>query len=174
MTAKTICTINVLLLLIVFWCVLWWVYNRFMRTKEFHPMGKQLLPTPKWMSCAVPYVSHNPAKNLCENVKFDGWSLGHVVVYLTIGMVLPGYWWQIFALSVVCEAFEYVVGWRARWILDPVANMVGYLLGHMVYVNLTGLSWLHTGNTTMALVLGLASVLFVNRPGMIPRADEWY
>lgn len=166
--------INVLLLILVIWCIPWWVYNRFLRTKEFHPMGTHVLYTPRWMSCAIPYVSTNPKKNHCENVKFDGWSIGHVLIYFTLGMFLPGYWWQILVLSVLSEAFEYIVGWRARWIIDPLANMVGYLLGHLVYINLHGWKWITKTYSTFLLTILLATLLFLNRPSMIPRGMEFY
>jgi len=30
--------------------------------------------------------------------------------------------------SFACEAFEYLAGWRAKWIVDPAANLAGYAL----------------------------------------------
>jgi hypothetical protein len=137
-------------------------------------MGKLTFPTPFWMSCAIPYVSHNPKKNKCENVKLDGWSIGHVLIYFTIGLVLPGYWAQILALSFACEAFEYAVGWRARWIIDPLANIGGYLLGHIYYLNFESFQWLSSTLTTMVFSFLLGLLLFLNRPSMIPRGDEFY
>ena len=175
MNSDTLYKINILLLLLALWCVPWWIYNRFIRTKDFHPMGRQVLHTPRWMSCGIPYVSHNPKKNNCENVKFDGWTIGHILIYFTIGMVLPGYLVPIIALSILCEAFEYAVGWRARWIIDPLANLVGYLLGTLFYLNLRGYKFLtKSTNTTLFLTASLLIILFLNRPSMIPRGNEFY
>lgn len=165
---------NTLLLLLFSWCVPWYIYNRFLRTKDFHPMGQQVLHTPRWMSCAIPYVSHNPKKNNCENVKFDGWSVGHVVIYFTLGMTLPGYLGPIFLLSIACELFEYIVGWRARWIIDPLANVVGYVLGSLIYIDLRGWGWLSNESATYVLGAGLLAVLLLNRPSMIPRGNDFY
>lgn len=164
--------INIVLLLLVFWCIPWWIYNCFIRTKDFHPMGTEVLPTPKWISCGIPYVSIDPKKNVCENVKFDGWTIGHILIYFTIGMVLPGYWRQIFLLSIACEIFEYIVGWRARWLMDPLTNMFGYLLGHLIIINLRNWSFLNTNQTTYTLVLMLGLLLFMNRPCMM--ANDFY
>jgi hypothetical protein len=174
MKTETLYKVNVVVLLLVLWCIPWYVYNRFIRTKTFHPMSVHVLPTPHWMSCGIPYVSKNEKKNKCENVKIDGWSVGHVLIYITIGMVLPGYWAQILLLSIACEAFEYAVGWRARWIIDPVANLFGYLLGHVVYVNLRDYKWISKVETTVVMLAGLAFILFMNRPCMIPRGNEFY
>jgi hypothetical protein len=170
---NTLYLLNVVLLVLFLWCIPWWMYNRFVRTKEFHPMGTVVLPTPKWLSCAIPYVSTNPKKNKCENVKFDGWSIGHVLIYATVGMVLPGHWVAVLALSVACEAFEYAVGWRARWLIDPIANMVGYMIGHVYYVNLHALPWLSSMVTTNVLAGGMALLLYLNRPAMMPRGEEF-
>jgi uncharacterized membrane protein len=167
-------TVNVILAVLALWSIPWWIYNRFIRTKEYHPMGAIKFPTPHWMSCAIPYVSHNPKKNKCENVKFDGWSLGHVAIYFTLGLLLPGYWVEILVISIVCEAFEYVAGWRARWIIDPLANLAGYWLGHVYFVNLRKWKWLSSYNTTVVAGVTLVFLLFMNRPSMIPRGNEFY
>lgn len=166
--------INVLLLVLVLWTIPWWMYNRFVRTKDFHPMGQLKFPTPRWMSCGIPYVSRNPKKNNCENVKFDGWSIGHVLIYATLGMVLPGYWGIVICLSVLCEVFEYVVGWRARWIIDPVGNLVGYALGHLYFLDLSSQVWLQSSYIGLGLSLTLAGLLYMNRPAMLPRGQEFY
>lgn len=166
--------LNILLLILTVWCIPWYIYNRFIRTKEFHPMGKLKFPTPHWASCGIPYVSRNPKKNDCKQVKFDGWSIGHVLIYITLGMVLPGYWFSVLGLSILCEAFEYVVGWRARWIIDPLANLFGYAIGHLITIDLTKNAFLRRQTTTWILGTGLALLLFLNRPSMIPRGQEFY
>ena len=61
--------INILLFVIIFWSILWFLYNRFIRSKSFHPMGKEVIPTPKILSCAIPIVSIEPKKNKIENLK---------------------------------------------------------------------------------------------------------
>lgn len=166
--------VNTLLLVLIAWCIPWYVYNRFIRTKEFHPMGTHVpIPTPQFLSCAIPYVSRNPKKNDCTKVKFDLWSVGHVLIYATIGMVLPGYWLPVLILSILCEAFEYIVGWRARWLIDPIANLFGYAIGHMVYVKLT-MPWLVAPIATVYLSVALAIILLLNRPAAIPRGEEFY
>lgn len=165
---------NVFLFVIFLWCIPWWVYNRFIRTKDFHPMGQIKFPTPRWMSCAIPVVSRNPKKNNCENVKLDGWSIGHVLIYASLGMVLPGYWVLVLVTSVLCEVFEYAVGWRARWIMDPLANLFGYGMGHLYFLDVSGVAWMHEPRLALALTFMLGGVLYLNRPSMLPRGNEFY
>ena len=94
--------LNILLIVLMLWCVPWWLYNRFIRSDEFHPMGAlKWEGTPNWVSCTIPYVSNNPEKNDCTAVKFDAWSIGHVLIYITVGMVLPGHWLTVFGLSLL-------------------------------------------------------------------------
>lgn len=167
--------LNVVLVVLMLWCIPWWAYNRFVRSREFHPMGAiKWEGTPRWLSCAVPYVSTNPKKNDCAAVKVDAWSAGHVLIYATVGMVLPGHWLAVLALSIACEAFEYAVGWRARWLMDPAANLLGYAIGHLVHVDLSSSVRALSSPTTTALAsIGLALLLFLNRPSMIPRGDQF-
>lgn len=132
------------------------------------------MPTPKWLSCAIPYVSHNEKKNKCENVKIDGWTIGHICIYATLGMVLPSYWSFVLFLSIGCEIFEYIVGWRARWLLDPMANLFGYMLGHLVFLNFRKYPFLHSQILPFFLTFGMLSVLYLNRPSMIPHGSEFY
>lgn len=160
--------INIALLIITVSCIVWYMYNRFIRTPTYHPVGQLKFPTPKFLSCAIPYVSRNPAKNKCENVKFDGWSLGHMIIYFALGLFVPGYWAQILVLSVLCEAFEYIVGWRARWLIDPIANMAGYILGHIAFIDLSGQKWMTSVYTTGACVVATSLLLVLNTPAMLP------
>lgn len=166
---------NIVLLLLLFWSVLWYLYNRFLRSKEFHPMGTEVIHTPRWLSCAIPYVSWDPKKNKCENVKFDGWSLGHIAIYFTIGLVFPGHYGAMLALSIACEIFEYAVGWRARWLVDPIANMIGYALGHAFFIDLSRYPIISESYvTSVTALIALGVILALNRPAMIPGAQSFY
>jgi hypothetical protein len=157
-------SINATLMILCFWCIPWWVYNAFIRSESFHPMGTQVLPTPNWLSCGIPYVSTNPAKNDCETVKLDAWSVGHLLIYFTLGLLVPGMWIVVFLISIACETFEYTVGWRARWLMDPLVNMVGYGLGHLFYIDLRHWTLLKRWETALILVGSLTLLLFLNRP----------
>ena len=161
--------LNVLLVVLLLWCIPWWLYNRFIRTKEFHPMGSlKWEATPRWLSCAIPYVSRDAERDDCAAVKLDAWSVGHVLIYATVAMVLPGQWAAVLAISILCEAFEYAVGWRARWLMDPATNIVGYAIGHALWhIDLSKtVPALSTRTATAVASAGLALALFLNRPSM--------
>jgi len=163
---------NVLLLIGVGWCILWWIYNYFIRTPTFHPLGTILLNVPSWIQTLTPHVSTNPKKNDPRLLNIDGWSIGHVLIYASIGMFFPGKCTEILLISFLCEAYEYAVGWRARWLLDPVANMVGYVLGVLIesrynlnlYNRLKRVLVFQKMGCSFTLVGALLAVLFVNQP----------
>ena len=165
-------SLNILLLIGVAWCILWWMYNYFIRTPAFHPLGTVFLQVPSWIQNLTPHVSLNPKKNDPKLLNIDGWSIGHVLIYATIGMFFPNKYLEILLISLACEAYEYAVGWRARWVLDPVANMVGYILGVLIenrynlnlYTRLKRTLMFHKIGCSFSLVAILLAILFANQP----------
>jgi hypothetical protein len=111
-------------------------------------------------------VSPNPEKNICENTNFDMWSIGHILIYITLGMVVPRQYLLVFVISIVCEAYEYMAGWRARWLLDPITNLLGYVVGSMIAIEL-GSNVKHTMNNssiTAIASLCVGALLYFNKP----------
>jgi len=165
-------TFNVLLLIGVAWCMMWWIYNYFIRTPAFNPMGTVLLRVPSWIQKLTPHVSTNPTKNDTKLLNLDGWSVGHFLIYASIGLFFPNRYAEIFIISLMCEAYEYVVGWRARWLLDPVVNMLGYIAGSAVeirhklklYSRAKHVLALHSMGCSFSLVGILGLILFANQP----------
>ena len=165
-------SINILLLIGVGWCVVWWIYNYFIRTPSFHPMGKVLIHVPPSIQNLTPHVSLNPKKNDPKLLNIDGWSIGHIMIYVSIGLFFPGKYLAILVISFLCEAYEYAVGWRARWLLDPVANILGYILGCLIqkdyklnlYNQLKHVLMLHKIGCSFSLLAVLIIILFVNQP----------
>ena len=84
---------------------------------------------PENMKCWIKSVSTNPINNDCTRESIDGWSIGHIVIYLSIGLLVPHHYKTITFVSFACEAWEYVMGWRARWFLCPATNLLGYYIG---------------------------------------------
>ena len=156
---------NVLLAIGLMWCAIWWFYNYFIRSPSYHPLGTILLRVPSWIQNLTPHVSTNPKKNDPRLLNIDGWSLGHVLIYANIGMVFPGKYAEILLISILCEMYEYAVGWRARWLLDPLANMLGYVIGSQFKVNwFKRLRIFETWGCMFSLVVVLLGILVANQP----------
>ena len=126
---------NIILSLLTFWTFVWMYYNSKIRTKyENHlimdPISTfKIAELPSFMKCWIKEVSTNPINNDCTKESLDGWSIGHIVIYLSIGLLVPNHYKTITFFSVACEIWEYYMGWRARWFLCPATNIFGYVIG---------------------------------------------
>ena len=153
--------------------MLWWMYNYFIRTPAFNPMGIVLLRVPSWIQTLTPHVSTTPTKNAPKKLQnIDGWSVGHFLIYASIGLFLPNRYAEIFIISLICETYEHVVLWPTRWLLDPVVNMLGYIAGSAfetrhklkLYDRAKQLMALHSMGCSFSLVGILVLILFANQP----------
>ena len=168
---------NMVLVVVLVSCLLWWPYNRFVR-QHVHFMGTVIWDPPRWIKCDIfPNISNNPKKNLCEKVNIDMWSVGHFVLYTAIGLLVPGKYAFVLALSIACEIFEYYSGWRAKWIFDPVVNMLGYAAGSvlapMVVVPAAFHKCFDGTRYTLAMTAAIAVLLVLNRPAFMPNPDKY-
>jgi hypothetical protein len=73
----------------------------------------------------------------CEGGNFDIFSIIHIVAYIIIGYLVPGYYFEILVISVACELLEYTMsGFQAKYLLDPAINLFGYFIGtQLSYIN---------------------------------------
>lgn len=68
----------------------------------------------------------------CEKGNIDGWSLWHLSDHFVMGLLYPHIKWEIhfiFLQSLMCESGELWGGGRARFVLDPCTNLIGYCIG---------------------------------------------
>jgi hypothetical protein len=108
--------------------------------------------------------------NNCNNEDLDGWSIMHIMIYFTLGLFLPNAHLEVLGISIVSELWEYVIGWRARWILDPITNMFGYHMGTLVakYYNISAPTFIHDSMLELTvLVFVLYKLLDLNTPEKI-------
>lgn len=135
------------------------------------PLTRFSLKLPASMKCYIKEVSRRPENNVCDKENLDGWSIGHFAIYFTIGLFVPGAYIWVFLISVLCEVWEWHQGWRARWFLDPIVNMLGYVAGTMV-----GPAKFPVGpygpGATIALSLVLALFVNINKPDLVYRTQS--
>jgi hypothetical protein len=65
----------------------------------------------------------------CEGGDFTVFSIIHLVMYIIIGWIVPGLYIEVFFTSVACEFLEAGIGFQTKFILDPIVNMIGYIIG---------------------------------------------
>ena len=113
---------------------MWVGYSLVIRqTLGFHPLRHTVLTLPKWSKCyGMPTSTHHGYDD-CMNTDIDGFSIAHIVIYYTIGAVVPDQYLLILGVSLLTEIYEWARGWRGRWWQDPAVNLLGYYLGSLTY-----------------------------------------
>jgi len=155
-------TLNVLFLIGCFWCIAWAIYK--LLIEPINPfMITELIPLPSSVSCAIPLPTTYAGKP-CESTKIDGWSVGHIAIYVSLGLLLPNLWILVLVGSIIFEIFEYYTNLNAKWILDPLTNLFGYALGHIAYIDLHKWVWLSKFNP---LLMSICSVVILILLGLI-------
>ena len=71
----------------------------------------------------------------CEKNGISIWTVGHFVFYTIVGAIVPGLYIEVLAISIFYEIFEQMVGHKPQYIIDPVVNMTGYILGSLLSKN---------------------------------------
>jgi hypothetical protein len=65
----------------------------------------------------------------CETGNIEIWGIFHFIIYMLIGLFIPDCYIEIIIISVVCELLETAVGHTSKYIVDPLINMSGYIIG---------------------------------------------
>ena len=86
---------------------------------------KPLIEMPYDMKCYI-------GEPRCETGDFTIFTIIHLISYTIIGYFVPGYYFLIFIISIICEVFELGIGFQSKFILDPIVNMTGYIIGSQI------------------------------------------
>lgn len=65
----------------------------------------------------------------CEGGDFSVFSVIHIISYIIVGYLVPGYYLEIFIISIACELLEYSMDIQSKFLLDPFINLFGYFIG---------------------------------------------
>merc|ERR1711965_334170 len=83
-------------------------------------------------SVKCPLANLNIAEPKCEEGDIDGWSLWHFSDHFVMGFLYPHLSCEAYFVlfqSFLCELGEFVGGERARFVVDPGVNLLGYGIG---------------------------------------------
>lgn len=73
-------------------------------------------------------------ENRCNEGDINIWTLMHFIIYLIAGIFFPNRYIFFFIISLLCELFELtIVAYNAKWVIDPLFNMLGYLVGNIFH-----------------------------------------
>lgn len=72
-------------------------------------------------------------ERLCQEGNINLWTFLHFIIYLIAGILFPNRYLFFFIISILCEFFElYFTSYAAKFIIDPVFNMSGYVIGNVI------------------------------------------
>ncbi len=129
---NTHCKVSGMIIILGLSMASWFFYNKFHRKHNGDSFEFTVFKFPHQMKCLFPNVALKEYKNDCDNADFDGWSVLHVILYTIMGILFPGEYIIVLFLSIFSELWEYLSGWRARWIVDPIVNIVSYWIGSRI------------------------------------------
>ena len=81
-----------------------------------------LLEIPYSIKCTI------GAEN-CAKGDASTWIVIHFVIYVLIGLFVPDCYVEILVISIACELIEAGFGHISKFIVDPMVNMAGYIIG---------------------------------------------
>lgn len=126
--AKRLCaTTNVpgICLVAIFAVVAWVLFHLLLEPLYGNFLLFKILSVPSWVKCPFPHPK-------CEAGDVDGWSLYHLLDHFFAGLFFPHVSVEVYFVffqSLLCEFGELVAGERARFLVDPGVNVLGYMLG---------------------------------------------
>ena len=127
--SNTNCKVSGMIIILAASMGFWFMYNTILRKHHGDSFDFTVFKFPQSIKCMFPNVALKEYKNKCNDADFDGWSVLHVLLYTVMGMLFPGEYVIVLFLSILSELWEYMSGWRARWIVDPLVNLGSYWVG---------------------------------------------
>ncbi len=81
-----------------------------------------LVEVPYSVKCAI-------GDNNCKDGDITSWTIGHFIIYMIVGLYVPHCYVEVLVISIVCEMLESALGHTSKFIVDPIVNMTGYIIG---------------------------------------------
>lgn len=82
-------------------------------------------PKIKVPNCIKCIIKHNK----CESGDINAWNVIHLIIYITVGYLVPDRYLTILYISILNELIEIGTGNTAKLIIDPITNLIGYFIG---------------------------------------------
>ncbi|GMH91943.1 hypothetical protein TrST_g539 [Triparma strigata] len=104
----------------------WILFHLFVVPRYGNVLLFSVFEVPHFVKCPFEH-------NKCSDGDVDGWSVYHLLDHFIAGLLYPHVRWEatfVFLQSLLCETGELIGGERARFIVDPGVNLLGYLIGH--------------------------------------------
>ena len=123
--------IFILTLSLIYFYIISYFFNTLtVKQLNFIKDNKNFINYNKNIQFLFPYLQKDKNKILYET-GFDFWSILHILIYFTAGLIFPNEYGCIILFSILCEMFEYFAGFRAR-LSDIFINLLSYYIGSSI------------------------------------------
>lgn len=68
----------------------------------------------------------------CESGNIDYMTIALAVIYFFIGAYIPDHYITVFIVTTLFEFVKPLMGYRSKFIIDPLASITGYALGSVL------------------------------------------
>ncbi|AGF85438.1 hypothetical protein QJ854_gp344 [Moumouvirus goulette] len=112
-----------LILLLVFFITIWMIYTYLHASKYGDILDNiKVMEVPHSVKCFF-------GENTCEQGDIDGWSMLQAFLYFIVGLIIPNRYLLIIIISIVVEIIKPLFGITPKYIISPLLNVTGYILG---------------------------------------------
>jgi len=108
--------------------LLWLFCNLTSSDKKDDKRDDNVIDIPPCLKCLLPLKR-------CDDEVIESVTVAHFLAYTIIGYLVPNLYMEIFLISITFEFFEGAIGYTAKIVVDPIVNMLGYLLGSYMSPN---------------------------------------
>lgn len=125
---KDLSVFTLLILFTGFWCF----HNCLLRpennTDAF--LNSNVVDIPESLQFLFPNIKKG---KLLNEKHLNMWAVGHSITYFVTGLVVPNRYKIIIVMSILCEIFEYIVGYQSK-LSDLFVNTFSYLVGSQITI----------------------------------------
>lgn len=87
---------------------------------------KYYIDFPKNVKCFI-------GEKKCEEAVINIWTFLHFTINFIAGYYYPDRFLFVFLFAIITEIWELLIGFNAKWFIDPIANLSGYALGSYLH-----------------------------------------
>ena len=115
------------IVMLTFFTGIWCFHNCIIRSKYNTDAGlkKCTIEIPASMRFLFPSIVKG---KLLQEKCLNMWALGHSLTYFITGLIIPNRYQIVIILSILCEIYEYFVGYQSK-LSDIFVNTFSYFIG---------------------------------------------
>ena len=120
------------IVMLTFFTGIWCIHNCIIRSKHKTDgvLNKCTINIPVYIRFLFPSIVK---KKLLQEKCLNMWALGHSLTYFITGLIIPNRYKTVIILSILCEIYEYFVGYQSK-LSDVFVNTFSYFIGSKINI----------------------------------------